>query len=212
MATNKERTSSAAMRKLLLQSASKKEQEIQQIGSVAESTIPQPAIEQPIHEEVKESAPVTETVQEPQPEQMEKPESKPSVQSSPKTEESKVCGKKFSEYLEERKLKNTEVIRISSETHRKLKQIAMATGLGMHNIANNILEDVLTSHNKEIQAILKKYMSLILLSEKYIYACSTAFVGQALFLHAILVKAGIEPGHFYTTAEKSLCLLSWTIC
>lgn len=55
MATNKERTSSAAMRKLLLQSASKKEQEIQQIGSVAESTIPQPAIEQPIHEEVKGS-------------------------------------------------------------------------------------------------------------------------------------------------------------
>ena len=98
--------------------------------------------------------------QEPQPEQMEKPESKPSVQSSPKTEESKVCGKKFSEYLEERKLKNTEVIRISSETHRKLKQIAMATGLGMHNIANNILEDILTSHNKEIQAILKKYMSI----------------------------------------------------
>ena len=125
MATNKERTSSAAMRKLLLQSASKKEQEIQQIGSVAESTIPQPAIEHPIHEEVKE-----------------------------------VCGKKFSEYLEERKLKNTEVIRISSETHRKLKQIAMATGLGMHNIANNILEDILTSHNKEIQAILKKYMSI----------------------------------------------------
>lgn len=154
MATNKERTSSAAMRKLLLQSASKKEQEIQQIGSVAESTIPQPAIEHPIHEEVKESAPVKETVQEPQ------PESKPSVQSSPKTEESKVCGKKFSEYLEERKLKNTEVIRISSETHRKLKQIAMATGLGMHNIANNILEDILTSHNKEIQAILKKYMSI----------------------------------------------------
>ena len=179
MATNKERTSSAAMRKLLLQSASKKEQEIQQIGSVAESTIPQPAIEHPIHEEVKESAPVKETVQEPQPEQMEKPESKPSVQSSPKTEESKVCGKKFSEYLEERKLKNTEVIRISSETHRKLKQIAMATGLGMHNIAN---------------------------------ACSTASVGQALFLHTVLVKAGIEPGHFYTTAEKSLCLLSWTIC
>ena len=94
----------------------------------------------------------TETVQEPQPEQMEKPESKPSVQSSPKTEESKVCGKKFSEYLEERKLKNTEVIRISSETHRKLKQIAMATGLGMHNIANNILEDILTSHNKEIHS------------------------------------------------------------
>ena len=25
------------------------------------------------------------------------------------------------------------------------------------------------------------------------------------------MKAGIEPGHFYTTAEKSLCLLSWTM-
>lgn len=93
MATNKERTSSAAMRKLLLQSASKKEQEIQQIGSVAESTIPQPAIEQPIHEEMKESAPVTETVQEPQPEQMEKPESKPSVQSSPKQKKAKSAEK-----------------------------------------------------------------------------------------------------------------------
>lgn len=161
MATNKERTSSAAMRKLLLQSASKKEQEIQQIGSVAESTVPQPAVKQPVHEEVKESVPVIETVQKPQPEQMEKPESEPSsVQSSSKTEESKVGGKKFSEYLEERKLKNTEVIRISSETHRKLKQIAMATGLGMHNIANNILEDILTSHNKEIQTILKKYMNI----------------------------------------------------
>lgn len=95
MATNKERTSSAAMRKLLLQSASKKEQEIQQIGSVAESTIPQPAIEHPIHEEVKESAPVTETVQEPQPEQMEKPESKPSVQSSPKNRRKQSLRKKI---------------------------------------------------------------------------------------------------------------------
>lgn len=160
MATQKEKTSSAAMKKLLLQSASKKEQEIQQIGSVAENAASHPAVKQPVHEEVKESAPVTETVQEPQPEQMETPEPKPSVQSSPKTEENKASGKKFSEYLEERKLKNTEVIRISSETHRKLKQIAMATGLGMHNISNNILEDVLTSHNKEIQAILKKYMSI----------------------------------------------------
>ena len=33
-------------------------------------------------------------------------------------------------------------IHLSSETHRKLKQIAMATGFGMHNIANNILEDI----------------------------------------------------------------------
>ena len=38
------------------------EQEIQQIGSVAESTIPQPAIEHPIHEEVKESSAYTEDI------------------------------------------------------------------------------------------------------------------------------------------------------
>ena len=158
MASNKERTSSAAMKKLLLQSASKKEQEIQQIGSVAENTVPQTAVEQPAHEEMKETVPATEALQESQPEQVENPEA--SVQSSSKTEENKGIGKKFLEYLEERKLKNTEVIRVSSETHKKLKQIAMATGLGMHNIANNILEDVLTSHNKEIQAILKKYMSI----------------------------------------------------
>ena len=52
------------------------------------------------------------------------------------------------------------------------------------------------------------YRAAILLS----HIASTASVGQALFLHTVLVKAGIEPGHFYTTAEKSLCLLSWTIC
>ena len=213
MATNKERTSSAAMRKLLLQSASKKEQEIQQIGSVAESTIP-PTCDWAPHpwrgERIGSS-------QRNRPKNLSRNKWKSRNPNLPcsllqKTEESKVCGKKFSEYLEERKLKNTEVIRISSETHRKLKQIAMATGLGMHNIANNILEDILTSHNKEIQAILKKYMSIWFYFRKNIYACSTASVGQALFLHTVLVKAGIEPGHFYTTAEKSLCLLSWTIC
>lgn len=154
MGTNKEKTPSAAMKKLLLQSASKKEQEIQQIGSVAENAATQlPAKKS---EEVEETAPVIETVLEAQPEptEIESP-----VQESKKTEEGKGNGKKFSEYLEERKLKNTEVIRVSSETHKRLKQIAMATGLGMHNIANNILDDVLTCHSKEIQAILKKYMN-----------------------------------------------------
>ena len=132
----------------------KKEQEIQQIGSVAENAATQLPAEK--SEEVEETAPVIETVLEAQPEptEIESP-----VQESKKTEEGKGNGKKFSEYLEERKLKNTEVIRVSSETHKRLKQIAMATGLGMHNIANNILDDVLTCHSKEIQAILKKYMN-----------------------------------------------------
>lgn len=154
MGTNKEKTPSAAMKKLLLQSASKKEQEIQQIGSVAENAVTQPPTEKP--EEIKEIAPATDIVQEVQPEPV---EVEFPVQENKKAEESKESGKKFSEYLEERKLKNTEVIRVSSETHKRLKQIAMATGLGMHNIANNILDDVLTCHNKEIQAILKKYMN-----------------------------------------------------
>lgn len=159
MATNKERTSSAAMRKLLLQSASKKEQEIQQIGSVAESTIPNLRLSTPSMKRWKNRL------------QSKKPSKNLSRNKWKSRNPNLPCSllqnrrkqslrKKFSEYLEERKLKNTEVIRISSETHRKLKQIAMATGLGMHNIANNILEDILTSHNKEIQAILKKYMSI----------------------------------------------------
>lgn len=150
MGTNKEKTPSAAMKKLLLQSASKKEQEIQQIGSVAENAATQPPTEK--SEEIKEIA-----VQEVQPEPVVEVELP--VQENKKAEESKESGKKFSEYLEEHKLKNTEVIRVSSETHKRLKQIAMATGLGMHNIANNILDDVLTCYNKEIQAILKKYMN-----------------------------------------------------
>lgn len=154
MGINKEKAPSAAMKKLLLQSASKKEQEIQQIGSVAENAATQLPDEK--SEEVKETAPIIKTVREPQPEpkEVELP-----VQESKETEEDKENGKKFSKYLEEHKLKNTEVIRVSSETHKRLKQIAMATGLGMHNIANNILEDVLTCHNKEIQTILKKYMN-----------------------------------------------------
>lgn len=154
MGTNKEKTPSAAMKKLLLQSASKKEQEIQQIGSVAENAATQPPTEK--SEEIKEIAPATDTVQEVQPE--------PVVEVELPVQETKSGRKqreweKFSEYLEEHKLKNTEVIRVSSETHKRLKQIAMATGLGMHNIANNILDDVLTCYNKEIQAILKKYMN-----------------------------------------------------
>lgn len=150
--------SSPAMKKLLQQSASQKEQEVQQTRSVAGNTVPQPSVEQPVQQEaVKEPVPATETIPEPQPEPT---EGKPSVREGKKAEESKEGKKKFADYLTECKLKNTEVIRVSSDTHKKLKQIAIATGLGMHNIANNILDDVLTSHNKEIQAILKKYMSL----------------------------------------------------
>lgn len=100
MGTNKEKTPSAAMKKLLLQSASKKEQEIQQIGSVAENAATQPPTEK--SEEIKEIAPATDTVQEVQPEPVVEVELP--VQENKKAEESKESGKKFSEYLEEHKL------------------------------------------------------------------------------------------------------------
>ena len=88
MGTNNEKTPSAAMKKLLLQSASKKEQEIQQIGSVAENAATQLPAEK--SEEVEETAPVIETVLEAQPEptEIESP-----VQESKKTEEGKGMGK-----------------------------------------------------------------------------------------------------------------------
>ena len=68
--------------------------------------------------------------------------------------------KKFADYLIDNKVKNGEVIRISNEAHSKLKKISIATGVGMNVIATNILDDILNQHTKEIQALLKKYMSL----------------------------------------------------
>lgn len=210
MATNKERTSSAAMRKLLLQSASKKEQEIQQIGSVAESTIPNLRLSTPSMKRWKNRL------------QSKKPSKNLSRNKWKSRNPNLPCSllqnrrkqslrKKFSEYLEERKLKNTEVIRISSETHRKLKQIAMATGLGMHNIANNILEDILTSHNKEIQAILKKYMSIWFYFRKIYTPVRLHPSGRRYFAHRFS-EGRHWTGTLLHNCGKSLCLLSWTIC
>ena len=153
MGTNKEKTPSAAMKKLYCKVQAKGAGNSAD-SSVAENAATQPPTEKP--EEIKEIAPATGIVQEVQPEPV---EVEFPVQENKKTEESKEGGKKFSEYLEERKLKNNRGHPVSSETHKRLKQIAMATGLGMHNIANNILDDVLTCHNKEIQTILKKYMN-----------------------------------------------------
>lgn len=67
-----------------MQSASKKEQEIQQIGSVAENAATQPPTEK--SEEIKEIAPATDTVQEVQPEPV---EVELPVQENKKAEESK---------------------------------------------------------------------------------------------------------------------------
>ena len=156
------------MKKLLQQSAQRKEQEIQSINNVAENT--SPVSEKPVKENVEERAaeekPAIEATAKSEPEPVEKktPEAPQGEKQEAKEEKEKekemVGEKKFADYLIDNKVKNGEVIRISNEAHSKLKKISIATGVGMNVIATNILDDILNQHTKEIQALLKKYMSL----------------------------------------------------
>lgn len=156
------------MKKLLQQSAQRKEQEIQSINNVAENT--SPVSEKPVKENVEEKAaeekPAIEATAKSEPEPVEKktPETpqgeKQEAKEEKEKEKEKVGEKKFADYLIDNKVKNGEVIRISNEAHSKLKKISIATGVGMNVIATNILDDILNQHTKEIQALLKKYMSL----------------------------------------------------
>ena len=159
---------SDAMKKLLQQSAQRKEQEIQSINNVAENT--SPVSEKPVKENVEEKAaeekPAVEATAKSEPEPVEKktPEApqgeKQEAKEEKEKEKEKVGEKKFADYLIDNKVKNGEVIRISNEAHSKLKKISIATGVGMNVIATNFLDDILNQHTKEIQALLKKYMSL----------------------------------------------------
>lgn len=159
---------SDAMKKLLQQSAQRKEQEIQSINNVAENT--SPVSEKPVKENVEEKAaeekPAIEATAKSEPEPVEKktPEApqgeKQEAKEEKEKEKEKVGEKKFADYLIDNKVKNGEVIRISNEAHSKLKKISIATGVGMNVIATNILDDILNQHTKEIQALLKKYISL----------------------------------------------------
>lgn len=156
------------MKKLLQQSAQRKEQEIQSINNVAENT--SPVSEKPVKENVEEKAaeekPAIEATAKSEPEPVEKktPEApqgeKQEAKEEKEKEKEKVGEKKFADYLIDNKVKNGEVIRISNEAHSKLKKISIATGVGMNVIATNILDDILNQHTKEIQALLKKYISL----------------------------------------------------
>ena len=156
---------SDAMKKLLQQSAQRKEQEIQSINNVAENT--SPVSEKPVKENVEEKAaeekPAVEATgkSEPEPVETKTPEAPQGEKQDAKEEKEKekVGEKKFADYLIDNKVKNGEVIRISNEAHSKLKKISIATGVGMNVIATNILDDILNQHTKEIQALLKKYMS-----------------------------------------------------
>lgn len=152
---------SDAMKKLLQQSAQRKEQEIQSINNVAENT--SPVSEKPVKENVEEKPAVEATAKsEPEPVEKKTPEAPQGEKQEEKEEKEKekVGEKKFADYLIDNKVKNGEVIRISNEAHSKLKKISIATGVGMNVIATNILDDILNQHTKEIQALLKKYMSL----------------------------------------------------
>lgn len=153
------------MKKLLQQSAQRKEQEIQSINNVAENT--SPVSEKPVKENVEEKAaeekPAVEATAKSEPDPVEKktpkaPQGEKQEEEEDKEKE-KVGEKKFADYLIDNKVKNGEVIRISNEAHSKLKKISIATGVGMNVIATNILDDILNLHTKEIQALLKKYMS-----------------------------------------------------
>lgn len=157
---------SDAMKKLLQQSAQRKEQEIQSINNVAENT--SPVSEKPVKENVEERAaeekPAVEAIAKSEPEPMEKKTSEApqgeKQEAKEEKEKEKAGEKKFADYLIDNKVKNGEVIRISNEAHSKLKKISIATGVGMNVIATNILDDILNQHTKEIQALLKKYISL----------------------------------------------------
>lgn len=157
---------SDAMKKLLQQSAQRKEQEIQSINNVAEntSTVSEKPVKENVEEKAAEEKPAVEATAKSEPEPVEKktPEAPQGEKQEAKEEKEKekVGEKKFADYLIDNKVKNGEVIRISNEAHSKLKKISIATGVGMNVIATNILDDILNQHTKEIQALLKKYMSL----------------------------------------------------
>lgn len=154
------------MKKLLQQSAQRKEQEIQSINNVAEntSTVSEKPVKENVEEKAAEEKPAVEATAKSEPEPVEKkaPEAPQGEKQEAKEEKEKekVGEKKFADYLIDNKVKNGEVIRISNEAHSKLKKISIATGVGMNVIATNILDDILNQHTKEIQALLKKYMSL----------------------------------------------------
>ena len=154
------------MKKLLQQSAQRKEQEIQSINNVAEntSTVSEKPVKENVEEKAAEEKPVVEATAKSEPEPVEKktPEAPQGEKQEAKEEKEKekVGEKKFADYLIDNTVKNGEVIRISNEAHSKLKKISIATGVGMNVIATNILDDILNQHTKEIQALLKKYMNL----------------------------------------------------
>ncbi len=143
---------STGMKKLLA-NASKMEKEIKETENVASTINAEP--EKP--EEKQEE----ETIEEVKPEENVLSEKKDKEIQEEK-EKNKGANRKedYNQLFQERKIKDVEMIRISQETHAKLKRLANVSGVSMHVLASNILELTFEKYNKEIQAAIKKYMSL----------------------------------------------------
>lgn len=139
----------------LLANASKMEKEIKETENVAPTITVEPEQtqqneEQPL--EVKEVAKSEENVL-----------SEKKVNDNQEDKEKSISSNRKEEYnlfFQERKIKEVEMIRISKETHAKLKRLANVSDVSMHVLATNILEIAFEKYNREIQAAVKKYMSL----------------------------------------------------
>lgn len=139
----------------LLANASKMEKEIKETENVA-TTI---AVES---EQTQEKQQGTTEVAKPEENLLSEKKDKGLPEDKEDKENNKVANRKeeFSLLFQERKIKEVEMIRISKETHGKLKRLANVSDVSMHVLATNILEIAFEKYNKEIQAAVKKYMSL----------------------------------------------------
>ena len=149
------KTTSIGMSKLLA-NASKMEKEIKETENVAPTiTVEAEQTKQNGEEQPQE---VKEVIK---PEENVLSEKKNKDEQEDK-EKNKSCTRKeeYSLLFQERNIKEVEMIRISKETHAKLKRLANVSDVSMHVLATNILEIAFEKYNKEIQAAVKKYMSL----------------------------------------------------
>lgn len=146
------KTTSIVMSKLLA-NASKMEKEIKETENVA----PTISAESEQLQEKQEQ----ETTEVAKPEENTLPEKKDKVITEDKEKNKETKRKEeYSLLFQEKKIKEVEMIRISKETHAKLKRLANVSDVSMHVLATNILEIAFEKYNKEIQAAVKKYMSL----------------------------------------------------
>ena len=150
------KTTSSGMSKLLA-NASKMEKEIKETENVA----PTITVEADQAQQNSEEQPPQEVKDVVKPEENVLSEKKDKDNQEDK-EKNKSCNRKeeYSLLFQERKIKDVEMIRISKETHAKLKRLANVSDVSMHVLATNILEIAFEKYNKEIQAAVKKYMNL----------------------------------------------------